>query len=233
MRVAPIGRVVAAAALVLVGAGAALRPAPTALAAETCFGQPATIVGSGVIAGTPGNDVIVGSPRNDVIETSGGHDLICSGDGDDVITISRITSFFLDAGPGNDWISVSGQDSSGQSLEHMNVLGGPGNDQIEISHGVGFVRGGPGNDVVRGTATPCCFMEVHGDEGNDELAVQGPADLFGGAGNDRLENTSPNREGGIRLFGDDGLDVCNGPTIQSIVGRVRGCEVTSGNVQPA
>ena len=50
----------------------------------TCFGEPATIVGSGTISGTPGNDVIVGSNGNDVIDGLAGNDRICALDGIDL-----------------------------------------------------------------------------------------------------------------------------------------------------
>ncbi len=229
MRVGTIGRVVAAAALVLVGAGAALRPAPTAAVAEACFGQPATIVGSGAIAGTPGDDVIVGSPGNDVIDGNGGYDAICGGNGDDLI---RAPASRIDGGPGDDRIETRG----GDHLRPLTVLGGPGADRIEIAYsGVGHVRGGPGNDVFRVAANPCCFLEVYGDEGADDLLAQGPANLFGGPGADRLENWSPNAEGGVLLTGDAGDDACLGPT--ELLGRlfvalVRDCEVTIGSTSP-
>ena len=50
-----------------------------------CNGVPATIVGAGMIFGTPGPDVIVGSPGNDVIEGFDGDDLICGLGGNDTI----------------------------------------------------------------------------------------------------------------------------------------------------
>ncbi len=226
MRAGTFGQAIAAAALVLAGAGAALAPASSAQAAETCFGQPATIVGSGTITGTPGNDVIVGSPRADVIDGNGGDDRICAEDGPDTI---RLTRGWVDAGDGNDRITRSADDGG---YLYVEVEGGPGSDVIELFGGVGRVRGGPGNDVFRIVASPCCFVEVYGDEGNDQIVAQGPADLFGGPGNDRLSNTSPNDEGGIRIYGDAGNDVCDGPAQSFFFANVRGCEVTSGNVQP-
>jgi Ca2+-binding RTX toxin-like protein len=41
-----------------------------------CFGEPATIVGSGVIDGTEGADVILGSNGDDTIFALGGDDLV-------------------------------------------------------------------------------------------------------------------------------------------------------------
>src|SRR3954454_23757289 len=52
----------------------------------TCFGLPATIVGTegdDVLVGTPGPDVIVGLGGNDDITPQRGDDLVCAGDGND------------------------------------------------------------------------------------------------------------------------------------------------------
>ena len=62
-----------------------LLPIRPAVAAETCFGQPATISGAGLIIGTSGNDVIVGSSGSDLIDGRGGNDLICGRGGADTL----------------------------------------------------------------------------------------------------------------------------------------------------
>ena len=57
---------------------------------QSCFGQPATIVGTNgpdVIRGTPGDDVIVSLGGNDLIGGGGGDDLICAGNGNDRVMI--------------------------------------------------------------------------------------------------------------------------------------------------
>lgn len=89
-------------------------------ASFTCFGVPATIVGTpdnDILRGTPGDDVIVGLAGNDVIDGRGGDDRICGGNGNDVIQ----------AGAGSD-----------------RVDGGAGNDVINMVDGV------RGNDTVNG-----------------------------------------------------------------------------------
>jgi Ca2+-binding RTX toxin-like protein len=53
--------------------------------ADTCFGERATITGSGIIDGTAGSDVIVGSDGGDTIDARSGNDLICGLAGDDVV----------------------------------------------------------------------------------------------------------------------------------------------------
>src|SRR5687768_14359288 len=68
-----------AAALLLAGALPAHAQEP-----PTCFGQPATIVGTDGkdrIYGTPGPDVIVAGDGADSIEARGGDDLVCAGRG--------------------------------------------------------------------------------------------------------------------------------------------------------
>ncbi|HEU4481335.1 MAG TPA: hypothetical protein VFS18_05570, partial [Actinomycetota bacterium] len=83
------GSSVAIVALALVGA---VLPTNPAVAAPTCFGKKATIVGTNrnenkvvELRGTRGNDVIVGRGGSDLIYGRGGDDLICSGGGDDSI----------------------------------------------------------------------------------------------------------------------------------------------------
>jgi Ca2+-binding RTX toxin-like protein len=77
------GRRVRAAWLGLAALGAAGAVATQGLGAPaaTCFGERATVSGSGTITGTQGNDVIVGSAGDDMIDGSGGNDRICGLDG--------------------------------------------------------------------------------------------------------------------------------------------------------
>ena len=78
---------------------------PARSAGPSCFGKPATIVGTpkaDKLIGTPGNDVIVGGGGNDTIIGRGGNDLICGGSGRDLLL----------GGPGNDSLNGgSGIDS--------------------------------------------------------------------------------------------------------------------------
>ena len=108
--------------LVLVAAGAAWAGAnPLAAGAveapPTCFGMPATIVGTtgdDVLPGTSGDDVIVGLEGTDTITSSGGEDRVCAGpndlsvDADGVPRYERVTvdNGYVDGGPGLDQISM-------------------------------------------------------------------------------------------------------------------------------
>src|SRR6266508_959838 len=84
-----------ACAMLLATAGASADTTPT------CFGESATISGSGTVAGTPGNDVIVGSPGSDTIDGAGGNDLVCGLDGDDAL-VGGPGNDRVDGGPGTD-----------------------------------------------------------------------------------------------------------------------------------
>ncbi len=127
-------------ALTLVALIAALLPAPLAAqdeATPTCFGVPATIVGTAdddVLRGTERADVIVGLGGDDRIYGYNGADLICGGDGRDRILGGK-RGDRIDGGPGGDRLNGNTGDDV--------ILGGAGNDRI---------LGGAGNDELRGDA---------------------------------------------------------------------------------
>jgi hypothetical protein len=94
----------------------------------TCFGRPATIVG------TPGNDQLAGTASPDVIVALGGDDKIGGAGGDDLIC----------AGPGADLVSAEGGSDR--------VSGGPGDDQLLGGNGRDRLDGGTGTDGCTGGA---------------------------------------------------------------------------------
>jgi Ca2+-binding RTX toxin-like protein len=101
----------------------------------TCFGQPATIVG------TEGDDVIVGLGGNDIILGLGGNDRLCGGAGND----------YLDGGKGNDQVDGGeGDDLLLGRGGHNHLEGGPGDDQLEADNGNDLLLGSPGNDILQG-----------------------------------------------------------------------------------
>ncbi len=228
----------------LVIAGALLLPGSSAgrsNQAATCFGQPATIVGTpgdDTLIGTDGNDVIAGLAGNDTIDGRGGFDIICAGPGDDHIT-GRGGIFFGEEG--NDTIDGSGGDL-------IAVEGGPGNDTligggftvvsyvgapfgVTVDLQKGFADGGDGHDTLRG------FNFVFGSNHDDTLiGNKGLNDFFAAGGNDTIRggggfdtvgfqasetgvraNLTTGRsfgglvEGNDTLIGIDGLFGGNGP----------------------
>ena len=119
---------------------------------ETCLGQPATIVGTGYVDGTPGDDVIVVE-----IDHSGG---VAAGAGDDLICVSGYLSRGTDeppvlaGGDGTDTLQVRGSKHNDQidvaTVEKIDIKLGRGFDWIRMDNVVGSGRldGGPGGDAI-------------------------------------------------------------------------------------
>lgn len=187
----------------VVAAPLALWSAPVSAAVPTCFGQPATIVG------TAGDDRLGSDPRvADVIWAGGGNDLIqggwredfrpewpadlmCGGRGNDQVY----------AGPGDDRIS------GGDGDDHVD--GGDGSDVVQGNGGNDFVRdesyedADSGNDVLRGgggddrLTTAWGIDRAYGEAGNDTI-VDWECDrsyLYGGSGDDTFESWRSSFEG--------------------------------------
>ncbi|MDH3704548.1 MAG: family 43 glycosylhydrolase [Acidimicrobiia bacterium] len=103
-----------------------LAAANGSVAAPTCQGEFATIIGTGAadnIVGTAGRDVIVALGGNDTINGRGGNDLICAGTGSDTLR-------------------------GGKGADHL--YGEGGKDTILADGGKDFINGGPGNDFLKG-----------------------------------------------------------------------------------
>lgn len=105
--------------------------------APTCYGAPATIVGTSgadTITGTPLPDVIQGLGGDDTINGMDGSDLVCGGNGADTLNGNN-GSDKVRGGPGND----------------INITGGPGDDSnVDGRSGDDTVKGGIGSDTVVG-----------------------------------------------------------------------------------
>jgi Ca2+-binding RTX toxin-like protein len=160
----------------------------------TCFGRPATIIGTegnDILRGTPGDDVIVGLGGNDVISGFDGDDLICGGAGNDLIRgnagndklsgdegndtlVGGIGDDLIEGGAGNDLISgEDGNDQIRGGEGDDSLSGGNGDDLIEGGAGRDFAIGGSGNDLVRGNEGDDFLSVLDGIRGND-LVDGGP-----------------------------------------------------------
>lgn len=152
-----------------------------ARAGATCFGKPATIVGTNgadTISTklTAGKDIVAARGGNDTIEANStrnnhGQDIICGDDGNDEITSNN---------------------------EANTLIGGPGNDEI---------KGAPGNDLIVGdNANP--KGNESGKTGKDDLNGTGGNDFLAGdnyaSGN--ASGASPDKD----IVGLDGNDVVIG-----------------------
>lgn len=139
----------------------------------TCFGRPATIVGSGYLLGTPGDDVIVVRGVAEV-HALGGDDRICGaalaygGEGHDRIA-------FLRGGSGDiELMGMAGNDRIVSNAGGSHLDGGRGSDVLIGGDRDQWVVGGPGDDRMRG------------GRGDDHLNGGGGRDRAdGGSGNDR------------------------------------------------
>jgi len=151
----------------------------------TCFGAPATIVG------TPGDDQIIGTAGPDVIVTLGGNDSviglagddrICLGDGNDIV-LPGAGNDSIDGGPG-DSDGVTYDDATGPmrvDLQAGTATGGSGTDTLT---GIEDAGGSPFDDTLLGDAN---INVLFGEGGNDTLDGRAHSDaLDGEAGNDTL-----------------------------------------------
>lgn len=161
----------AAAALALAATAAALTaPAPSqaaAAAAATCFGERATIRGTGLVRGTPGDDVIIAGNGATEVHAGGGDDRVCG-------------AFIVYAGTGDDRIAFfrSGEDEA-------ELRGQAGRDRIYSTVSSAYLYGGQDDDVMVGGAGE---QWIFGEGGDDRLVGgRGPDHLFGGTGRDRAD----------------------------------------------
>ena len=119
----------------------------------TCFGIPATIIGTegdDVLYGTTGDDVIVGFGGNDTIDGGSGNDLICGGDGNDTL-YSNSGNDKLDGGNGNDILNGgSGNDALVGGAGNDTLNGESGNDELDGGEGFDILTGGSGVDTCAG-----------------------------------------------------------------------------------
>lgn len=184
-----------------------------AAAAPTCYGQPATIVGTDGpdrLVGTPRADVIVGLAGNDRIEGMDGNDRLCGNDGGDVVY----------GGAGDDRMgggraAMSSNDPP-QVMTPNRLRGGPGDDIMDpgldvraneesgghetvaivdyssSSHAVKFdLATGVVDNGDRIVARP--YLRLLGTDSDDTLLGSShPEGLEGGRGNDLLAGRAGN-----------------------------------------
>lgn len=141
---------------------------------------------------TNGALLVNGTPDNDTITvTTAGLSVIATLNGvsSSPILLSAIDSIDVEAGAGNDFITL------GAGVPGSSVQGGPGADTITASNsGNDILGGGKNADVITGGSGDDL---IHGGEADDSItAGTGNDTIFGGLGNDTLH-------GGV---GDDVLD---------------------------
>ncbi len=218
------------AALAALDAVGARADSPT----PTCFGEPATIVGSSGdrrVDGTDGPDVIYSQWDDQAIHGLGGDDLLCGhssifgGQGDDRISVHSEPAFLdysaLHGGPGDDVLRRDEKLSDDPHFE-LDSFGGRGHDRLYGGPNLDRLEGGPGRDLVFGRGLPDHLAggpgadlldggafrdQLHGHAGDDLLRGAGrDDDLRGGPGSD-VARGGP---GNDRIWGGDGADVAHG-----------------------
>lgn len=108
--------------------------------APMCHGKRATIVGRGVVNGTPRADVIVLTGPS-VVHAGAGNDLVCGSSGNDVIH----------AGAGDDVVYAgAGDDIVFGEAGNDRLYGEAGNDKLYGGSGHNLLVGGPGDNLIDG-----------------------------------------------------------------------------------
>lgn len=157
----------AAVAAVLTGQDPADAATSARAAAPTCFGQPATIRGTGLLRGTPGDDVIIAGGSGTEVQAGGGDDRICG-------------AFIVYGGTGDDRIAFFRA-----GYAEAELRGQAGEDRIYSSAALAFLYGGQDDDVLVGGTGEQWLV---GEGGADRLVGgRGPDHLLGGTGRDRAD----------------------------------------------
>lgn len=204
----------------VVAAPLALWSAPAGAAVPTCFGQPATIVG------TAGDDALVGqSGVADVIWAGGGNDGISGGDFYEEDAVPGRAADLLCGGPGNDRVRggpgndrISGGDGDDDVRGERgadNVQGNAGNDWVidesfeDMDSANDIMRGGGGDDYM---TTAWGIDKAYGEAGNDTIIDTecSKSYLYGGYGDDTFESWSSSYAGWHGWYCGDVADVING-----------------------
>jgi Ca2+-binding RTX toxin-like protein len=107
---------------------------PGVVAAATCLGHKATIVGTDRqdhLVGTTGPDVIVGKGGGDRVYGRDGNDLVCGGRGSDELFLAQ------------------GRDRAASGRGNDRIEGGDGSDAINGEGGTDLLDGGDGTDTCK------------------------------------------------------------------------------------
>lgn len=160
--------------------------------ADTIYG----LAGYDRINGAGGNDTIYGGPTNDRIRGGLGNDRMYGEAGDDAI-FTDFGADYVDGGLGNDAIEAYGSPTWrpgmawGQAGGASTVLGGPGNDRIDvIGRGID-AYGGDGDDRVEFVNAP--------DETREPVPF-GAVRWTGGPGRDSIEMLIENTPNAPAMF---------------------------------
>jgi Ca2+-binding RTX toxin-like protein len=203
-------------------AGTAAAEGVASQAQRACRGEPATLVGSDELTGTPGRDVIVATTPKTLVLAGGGDDLICGSrrvqgqQGDDEIHYSGAAGsrsrLHILGGTGNDLIEFHGTQHHASSGTRDGVYGGAGRDHIIGAEGMLFLSGGSGPDRLVGGGSRGDLLD--GGPGADVLLGGSGQDIMSGGGGDDLlygrgRSDDLSGDGGHdEIWGGPGWDIC-------------------------
>ena len=152
------------------------------------------------VVATNGNLLVQGTSGDDVItlQTDGDGNMTVTLNGvtSQPIALSSLTSIDVEAGAGNDSVTVESSMPANFGISVQGgpgddtIVGGPGNDTLCGGQGNDSINGGPGDDSIRGGAGD---DSLAGGKGNDML-FGGPGNdtVCGGHGNDTLTGGAGN-----------------------------------------
>jgi Ca2+-binding RTX toxin-like protein len=223
----------------------------------TCFGVPATLVGTNLsetLNGTAGDDVIIAGDGADTINGGGGNDRLCGEGGNDVINggdgaddvLGGSGSDTIDGGADND-VLVGNPGGGSNDDGGDTIRGAGGDDLLDGWFGDDLLDGGPGDDQLRGEAgtdrvtyasAPAAVTAnlatgtSSGGGGIDTYVLV--ENLVGSLHNDRLvgdglDNTLIGGKGEDSLDGGDGNDILNGNLGQDLLRGRAGNDTIKGN----
>ncbi len=186
----------------------------TGITDETNGGWTITLGGKTTTANVKANDTVYGTTNADAVSIGGANVHLELGNGaDSVVSMEEANGAYVDAGAGDDSISISGTDvtvNGGTGADFISISGakaqidgGAGNDSIVAVGGTNDnITAGAGDDSVLGSITSGTvdlgsgndFASLQGDSltaygqaGNDSISVSGSyVTVYGGEGNDSL-----------------------------------------------
>src|SRR5919107_1617832 len=118
-----------------------------------------------------GDDVAYGGPGFDQIRMTAGTNTAYGGDENDFIEAGGDQPQTAYGEEGDDNLVAAG--SGGPAVSDL--VGGPGDDTLELHHGLAVLRGGLGNDVLAAEGRPST-LPLFGGAGNDALFAEQPYD---------------------------------------------------------
>ena len=152
--------------------------------------------GNDLLRGLIGFNVLFGGAGDDLLRTGSGSDSAYGGLGNDTIVLSD-KGGYARGSYGNDEIYIG----IGVYPDESTVLGGSGDDKIDLATGRNEIFGGAGHDRI--TSSGAAGSQLFGGAGGDSITGGGGADLiYGGVGHDTIHGNA----GQDTLYGGSGAD---------------------------